>query len=300
MASQTSRCSYRYRVVDVFTKQPLEGNQLAVFPDAYGLDDGLMQRIAKELNLAETVFLLPAKRSDCAAALRIFTPAREMPFAGHPTIGASFVLRHLGMVAPDTERFTLEEKAGPIRVRVESGECDRPMIWLMTPPISFGKPFDPAQCAAILGLDPGDLLDVPPELVGAGNPAVFIAVRDKAAVDRAAVDARGLAELQGKRRESFFAFVFTPTAAGAYSRMFAPHHGVPEDPATGSATGPLAAYMMRHGLAPRADGSRFVSEQGTKMGRRSLLHILVHGEQGADGIEVGGFVTPVIEAAISF
>jgi|SRR5579871_1753700 len=300
MASQTPHHSYRYRVVDVFTTEPLEGNQLAVFPDAFGLNDCLMQRLAKELNLAETVFILPAKRPDCAAALRIFTPAREMPFAGHPTIGASYVLRELGMVAPDAERFVLEEKAGPIRVRVEAAECGRPMIWLMTPPISIGKPFDRAQCATLLGLDPEDLLDVPPELVGAGNPAVFIAVRDKAAVDRASLDARGLAELQGKRRESFFAFVFTPTPAGAYSRMFAPHHGVAEDPATGSATGPLAAYMMRHKLAPSADGTRFVSEQGTKMGRRSLLHILVHGEQGAGGIEVGGFVTPVIEAAISF
>ena len=300
MASHTAKHSYRYRVVDVFTQFPLEGNPLAVFPDAFGLDDIQMQRIAKELNLAETVFLFPASRSDCAAAVRIFTPAREMPFAGHPTIGASFVLRDLGMIPPETERFVLEEKAGPIRVRVQAGESGRPMIWLTTPPISFGKPFERAVCAQVLGLTMDDLLEIPPELVGAGNPAVFVAVRDKAAVDRASLDARGLAELQGKRRESFFAFVFAPTRDGAYSRMFAPDHGVPEDPATGSATGPLAAYMMRHGLAQSADGTRFVSEQGTKLGRRSFLHVEIHGDKGADGIDVGGYVTPIIEASISF
>jgi trans-2,3-dihydro-3-hydroxyanthranilate isomerase len=94
-------------------------------------------------------------------------------------------------------------------------------------------------------------------------------------------------------------FVFAPTSEGAYSRMFAPAQGIVEDPATGSATGPLAAFMMKYGLASRADGCRFVSEQGTKMRRRSFLHVLVHGEGGADGIEVGGHVTPVTRATMT-
>jgi trans-2,3-dihydro-3-hydroxyanthranilate isomerase len=93
--------------------------------------------------------------------------------------------------------------------------------------------------------------------------------------------------------------VFTPTPEGAYSRMFAPEHGVMEDPATGSATGPLAAYMMRHRLAPGRSGTRWISEQGTKMGRRSLLHVNIHGEQGSEGIEVGGYTTPLVDATMT-
>src|SRR5580658_3942018 len=105
--------SYRYKVVDVFTTEALEGNALAVFPDASDLDATTMQKIARELNLAETVFVLPATRKDCAARLRIFTPAREMIFAGHPTVGASFVLTEEGLVARDSEDFILEEGVGP-------------------------------------------------------------------------------------------------------------------------------------------------------------------------------------------
>ena len=118
--------SYRYRVVDVFTERPLEGNALAVFPDASGLDDTTMRKIARELNLSETTFLSPATRADCAANVRIFTPTRELPFAGHPTIGTSFVLLDEGAVPKDSERFVLEEKVGPVSIRVEPGE--RPLI----------------------------------------------------------------------------------------------------------------------------------------------------------------------------
>jgi trans-2,3-dihydro-3-hydroxyanthranilate isomerase len=109
--------AYRYRVVDVFTQRALEGNPLAVFPDARGLDELTMQRIAKELNLSETAFVLPSDRSDCVACVRIFTPVREMPFAGHPTIGTSYVLIDEGIALVD--RFLLEETIGPISIRVE-------------------------------------------------------------------------------------------------------------------------------------------------------------------------------------
>src|SRR3977135_3885185 len=112
---------YRYRVVDVFTEQPLEGNALAVFPDGSALDATTMQRIARELNLAETAFVLPSTRSDCAARVRIFTPAKEMLFAGHPTIGTAFVLLDEGLVPGKTGDFMLEENIGPVPVRVETG-----------------------------------------------------------------------------------------------------------------------------------------------------------------------------------
>jgi trans-2,3-dihydro-3-hydroxyanthranilate isomerase len=288
---------YRYRVVDVFTEKALEGNPLAVFPDAAGIDDGTMQKIAKELNLSETVFVVPVTRADCAAHIRIFTSTREMLFAGHPTIGGSFVLMDEGLVPKDLGHFLLEEKVGPVPIRIEPGS--RPLIWLKTPPIQFGRTYDRGVCAQALGLATADLFDVVPQLASAGNPIIFIPVRDKSVVDRAWLDMSGLRTIQPAGEEPVCIFVFTPTAEGAYSRMFAPELGVIEDPATGSATGPLAAFILKYGLIPRDKGSRFLSEQGTKMGRRSILHILVHGENGVDGIEVGGYVTPLVEATMT-
>ena len=287
---------HRYRVVDVFTRNALEGNPLAVFPDASSLDDATMQKIAKEMNLSETTFIVPPTRPNCAVRVRIFTPTREMLFAGHPTVGTAFVLLEEGIVPNGIQRFMLDEKVGPVPIRVEPG--DRPLIWLTTPPITWGATFDRADCAAALGLDVGDLLDLAPQVVTAGNPNIYIPLKDKDAVDRAWLDLGGMRTLKGAHDEALCVFVFTPTADGAYSRMFAPEHGVAEDAATGSATGPLAAYMMRHKLVSDRSGTRFFSEQGTKMGRRSILYVDIRGQQGADGIDVGGYVTPLSEATM--
>jgi trans-2,3-dihydro-3-hydroxyanthranilate isomerase len=288
--------AYRYLVVDVFTQHPLEGNPLAVFPSALNMDAVLMQRIARELNLAETAFVVPATRPDCTVGVRIFTPTREMIFAGHPTIGTAFVLMEEGIVPAKKECFVLEEKVGPVPIRVELGQ--RPLIWLRTPSIDYGRLYDRALCADVLGLEQKDLIDVTPQLVSAGNPTIFIPVTDKKAVDRAFLDIQGLKTIKGVDHEPVCVFVFAPTSSGAYSRMFAPEHGIPEDPATGSSTGPLASFMMRHGLVSGVPGNRFVSEQGTKMGRRSLLHVHIVGQNGVDGIEVGGYVTPITEATM--
>jgi trans-2,3-dihydro-3-hydroxyanthranilate isomerase len=290
---------YRYRVVDVFTENPLEGNALAVFPDAASLDATTMQRIALELNLAESAFVLPPTRSDCAARVRIFTPAKEMRFAGHPTIGTAFVLLDEGLVPAHTGGFSLEENIGPVPVRVEAGA--RPMLWLRTPSMETGRCYDPSLCASVLGLTPPDLLDVAPQKLSAGNPTIFVALRDRLAVDRAWLDLAGMRQLRGADAELACVFVFTPTTEGAYSRMFAPEYGVAEDPATGSSTGPLAAFMIRHGLlANSSSGTRLLSEQGTKMGRRSLVHVHLRGDRGADGIEIGGHVTPLVTATMRF
>jgi trans-2,3-dihydro-3-hydroxyanthranilate isomerase len=225
-----------------------------------------------------------------------FTPTRELPFAGHPTIGTSFVLLDEGAVPKDSERFVLEEKVGPVSMRVEPGE--RPVIWLTTPPIKYGRTLDTGLCARALGIEPNDLLEITPQLLSAGNPTIFVAVKNKEVVDRAWLDLQGMATLTDGQQERACVFVFAPTSGGAYSRMFAPELGIVEDPATGSSTGPLAAFMLRHGLVSGAAGARFFSEQGTKMGRRSILHVQLNGEQGADGIEVGGFVSPVAEATL--
>src|ERR1044071_43453 len=146
--------SHRYLTMDVFSERVFEGNQLAVFPDATGISGDTMQQIATELNLAETVFVAPATRPDCAVSVRIFTPKRELNFAGHPTIGTSFVVLEKEFVPKGTSEFILEEKIGPVRIRVESGI--RPLIWLATPSITFGRLYEPDTCAKALGLDARD------------------------------------------------------------------------------------------------------------------------------------------------
>ena len=293
-----NHCSYRYRIVDVFTQVPFEGNALAVFPESNELDDQTMQRIAREMNLSETVFIRPATKAGCAAELRIFTPMREMAFAGHPTVGASFVLRDEGIVPGSTEHFFLQAKIGAVPIRIELGEDIR--IWLSTPAIQFGKFQDRSMCARLLGLKPDDLMMTEPQFVDAGNPTLLIAVKGKAEVDRSWVDATALEDVKAANKDPFCIFVFTPTSDGAYSRMFAPDYGIVEDPATGSSTGPLAAFMVRNRLLQRPDQQRFVSEQGTKMGRRSLLYFEVSPSGSDSGILVGGHVKPVAMGLMQF
>jgi trans-2,3-dihydro-3-hydroxyanthranilate isomerase len=268
--------SYRYQVVDVFTQTPLEGNPVAVFMDAANLDPAIMQKIALELCVPETVFVVPSRRADCVARLRIFTPRKEMDFAGHPTIGTAFLLS-------DGRDFAVEENVGAVPIFV-----DGPMLWLRTPPIADGPTLDRATAAALLTLAAEDLANTTPQVLSAGNPTLFIAVKSPATVDRAILDSATWATAKRIYPQPMCVFVFAPTAQGAYSRMFAPDYGIAEDPATGSSTGPLALYMKRNGMAV-ADG--FVSEQGTKMGRRSLLHV-------RNGTDVGGFATPVIDAEL--
>lgn len=287
----------RYRVVDVFTTRQLEGNALAVFPAASGLDEKTMQQIARELNLAETVFIFPPSSSRYAARLRIFTPWRELPFAGHPTIGASFVLLDEGLAVTHDGSFVLEENVGPVAIRVDGG--NPPKLWLTTPPIRERNTFDRSLCAEALGLSLEQTLNIQPQLLDAGNPTVIVPLRDKEAVDQAWLDSRALHTLRGHDPEPVCVLVFTPTAEGAYSRMFAPDYGIVEDPATGSSTGPLALFMMRHSLVSSAAGTRFISEQGTKMGRRSILHLNIRGDMGAEGIEVGGNVAPLAVASMA-
>jgi predicted PhzF superfamily epimerase YddE/YHI9 len=187
--------SFRYRVVDVFTTESLAGNPLAVFPDSSAIDETTMQKIARELNLAETVFVLPATRKDCQARVRIFTPAKEMAFAGHPTLGTAFVLLQEKIVARNVSEFLLEEQVGPVPLRIEEGQ--RPLIWLRMPPIHEGKCYESSLCARVLGLEPQDLFPMKPQLFSAGNPTVVVAAKDKATVDRAWLDLAGMKTLRG-------------------------------------------------------------------------------------------------------
>ena len=284
---------FRILTLDVFTDRALEGNQLAIFPDARDLDPALMQRIAREMNLSETVFFFEPTLAGCDARLRIFTPMAEIPFAGHPTIGATWAAHHEKIVTkPD---FVFQEEVGPVPVSVLS--TDPFMAFLTTPPITFKKEYDRAGAAAALGLDARDLLDAPVQCVSAGSDFVFVAVRDRATADRAWLDYPQMQHVCGNDAKGGV-FVFAPNDGGAYSRMFAPEHGIVEDPATGSATGPLAAYMRRYDLLPPGT-TAFISEQGVKMGRRSVLHVRVNEGPGEAILQVGGSVVPMIEGTFN-
>jgi len=292
--------SFAYRVVDVFTDVPLAGNQLAVFLDAAGLAEGEMQDVARELNLAETTFVTPPQgASDALATVRIFTPEREMPFAGHPTIGTAFALARAGRVPAGITRFTLDERIGPVPVTLDSR--DPFFAWLRTPPIVFGETIERAAAAAAITLAPDDLLGShPAQIVGAGNPFLYVPLRDAATVDRAMLDV-GALQRTAPATMATGVFVFAPAPGGVYARMFAPLSGVPEDPATGSATGPLAAYMHARGLLERRDGLRFVSEQGVRMKRRSFLHVRLSCAPDGSllGVDVGGNAVAVAEATMA-
>jgi trans-2,3-dihydro-3-hydroxyanthranilate isomerase len=288
---------FPYHLVDVFTAVPFLGNPLAVFPDATGLAPEMMQTIARELNLSETTFVLPRESNGHRTRVRIFTPGAELQFAGHPTIGTASVLRTLGIVPRNSTNLVLQENVGDVAVRIDEG--DNPIIWLTTPPIEKLAEYPRERCAAMLGLREDQLVaDVPCELLSAGNAFIFVAVDSPATVDHARLDTAVFEKLVQSRSTPTNVFVFAATNAGAYSRMFGPQLGVPEDPATGSATGPLALFMMKYGLARGGHGTRLVSEQGTKMGRRSFLHVYLRGESGADGIDVGGQVVELARAVM--
>jgi trans-2,3-dihydro-3-hydroxyanthranilate isomerase len=296
---------YRFVQVDVFTDRVFGGNPLAVFLDGRGLDDALMQQIAREMNLSETVFLFPPSRPDYAAALRIFTPARELPFAGHPTIGTAWVLAAHGLGTKGASRFVLEEKIGPVPVELE-GDPSRPdFIWMTQQEATFDPALDDrAGMAKALGLGESDLLPgAPIEPGSTGNKFLFVPLRDRATVDRAVLDVRGMLAVMGDR-PLIGIFVFAPDpdpgAGRVYSRMFAPHtSGVPEDPATGSASGPLGAYLVRHGLVKKAGEVKIVSEQGTRMGRQSFIHIKLGMEgERITSIRVGGSAVPVLNGEL--
>lgn len=248
---------HRFVQVDVFTDRVFGGNPLAVMLDGRGLADGEMQAIAREMNLSETTFVLPPTRADCAARVRIFTPGREVPFAGHPTLGTSWVLATQGRLPAGTARFMLEEGIGPVPVEFEGPPSSPTFVWMRHQDPTFG-PELPARAAVAraLGLSEADLWPQAPIQSGStGNAFLFVPLRERAAVDRAVLDVPALLACLGDT-PALGVFVFAPDpdpAAGrVYSRMFAPHtSGVPEDPATGSASGRWAPTSWATGWSGR-------------------------------------------------
>lgn len=283
---------YSFLHYDVFTNRPLEGNQLAVFTDGRGLETPQMQRIAREMNFSESTFILPADRDDTDLRMRIFTPFQELPMAGHPTIGSTFALAETGVIEAGTPRFVFGLPVGPTPVDMEWEAGRLRFAWMTQLPPAFGGAVAPrGPVAHALGLSEDDLAtNGPLQEVTCGTPYLLVPLRDRDAVDRAipdAASARRLAHEHGITRPIFlFAFEAPCTV---YSRMFAPTLGIAEDPATGSASGPLGSYLVQHGLVSGDAAHRIVSLQGVAMGRPSRIHVSIDGVPGAiTRVRVGG------------
>ena len=273
----------KYLHYDVFTDEPLAGNQLAVFLDGRDVSADRMQRIAREMNFSESTFILPAEVAGTDIRMRIFTPASEMPIAGHPTIGSTFALAEAGVIKPGTARFVFGLGAGPTPVDLDWDGDRLRFAWMTQLNPTFGPPVSQrAAVAAAIGLREQDLAaGLPIRQVSCGVPFLYVPLRDNPAVDAAVPDAaafRRLAEATGIDLPIFL-FAFTPPAA-VHSRMFAPELGIIEDPAPGIASGPLGCYLVEHGLVSGDAAQQIVSMQGVAMGRPSRIHIAITGKAG--------------------
>jgi trans-2,3-dihydro-3-hydroxyanthranilate isomerase len=267
--------AFSYVLLDVFTDTPLEGNQLAVFTDGRGLDDDLMQRLAREMNLSETVFVLPPE-AEGDARIRIFTPLSELSFAGHPTLGTAFaVATALGL-----STVRLETGIGLVPVELER-EGDRVVFGRMRQAIPSWAPFErEAELLSALGVERSGL---PVEAYENGPLHVYVELESEEAVAALRPDMSALIEIGVPIGANCFA------GAGLRwkTRMFAPADGVVEDPATGSAAGPLAVHLCRHGRVEF--GEEIEIRQGEELGRPSVLHARADGSaERVDRVEVAG------------
>jgi trans-2,3-dihydro-3-hydroxyanthranilate isomerase len=273
--------SFRYVVVDVFTDRPLQGNQLAVFTDARELPEELLQRLAREINFSETVFVYPPEAGG-HARMRIFTPAAEIPFAGHPTLGTAFVL-----AAPlQLGEIRLETGSGIVPVTLERDEGGSIVFGRMEQPTPTVEPYaDEGRLFEALGVEGSEL---PVELYDNGMRHVYVALGSEDAVAALRPDLGRLGELSPVLGINTFAGAGTRWK----TRMFAPGGGVAEDPATGSAAGPLAVHLARHGRI--AFGDEIEISQGEEIGRPSTLYARAGGSVNQiEKVEVGGSAVTV-------
>jgi trans-2,3-dihydro-3-hydroxyanthranilate isomerase len=273
--------SFRYVVVDVFTDRPLQGNQLAVFTDARELPEEQLQRLAREINFSETVFVYPPEAGG-HARMRIFTPAAEIPFAGHPTLGTAFVL-----AAPlQLGEIRLETGSGIVPVTLERDEGGSIVFGRMEQPIPTVEPYaDEGRLFEALGVEASDL---PVELYDNGIRHVYVALGSPDEVASLKPDLGRLGELSPVLGINTFAGAGTRWK----TRMFAPGGGVAEDPATGSAAGPLAVHLARHGRI--AFGDEIEISQGEEIGRPSTLYARAGGSvDQIEKVEVGGSAVTV-------
>ncbi len=291
----------RFITADVFTDQPFGGNPVAVLPDATGLTTDQMQKLAREFNLSETVFVLPPADPAHDKQLRIFVPTRELPFAGHPIIGTALILASIGdlPLGGDRTDIAFEVKAGSVPVTIKSVDGQPASATLTAPAapeIAAAPPVD--LVAALLSLAPDQIIRT--EAASTGNPFLLVQVTDRAALASTRFDVSVFARLP---KNSFASepYIFTedaPTGFDFQARMYAPQFGIPEDPATGSAAASLAGWLGHHD--PLEDGTiRRVIAQGFEMGRPSRLEIEIEKRQGqVTAVRVTGKAVLISEGVI--
>jgi trans-2,3-dihydro-3-hydroxyanthranilate isomerase len=307
---------YRFIQVDVFTGRPFGGNPLAVFPEAEGLTQVEMQCLAREMNLSETTFVLPPRTPGADFRVRIFTPVRELPFAGHPVVGTHWVLAYLGRVVlrePVTQvRFELGVGVLPADLYVSLGRVERVVMTQDRPAFLavLNNLADLNYLADGLGLPLPAITEtgLPVQVVSTGVPQLMVPVRSLAEAQALDAGRLNIAALERACRAAGTECVLVFTretecrASSVHVRVFAPLLGVPEDPATGSANGALGAYLVHHRAVPVAEPTTFiVSEQGAEVGRPSTLYVEVD-LSGVDvtGVRVGGEVMLVAEGRVLF
>jgi trans-2,3-dihydro-3-hydroxyanthranilate isomerase len=282
-----------FSIVDVFAEEKYAGNQLAVVRPAEGLPDSVMQKIARETNFSETTFVLGDRKRRGGYDVRIFTPAAELPFAGHPTLGTAFVIQQ-DLIKKPVRKVVLNLKVGAIPVTFAYRGQKPDVLWMKQIEPRFGVTLEDRRVAALLGLRPEDLDPrFPVEEVSTGIPFVIVPVKTLEAVKRSAVRTDKLAGL-GSEGKAFLLFAPQVSRPGndLHVRVFAHGYGVAEDPATGSANGCLAGYLVRHRFlgGPRID---IRVEQGQEIGRPSLLLLRAAETAGKIDVLVGGRVVPV-------
>jgi PhzF family phenazine biosynthesis protein len=283
---------YKFAPVDVFTEQPLAGNQLAVFPNAQGLTDDQMQAIAREFNYSETTFILPPRQAKADFRLRSFSPSAEVFGAGHNALGAWWVLGAQGAISLSDSGATLRQELGerilPVEISSQAGSLLRVAMTQGEP--RYGKKLtERAALAGALGLDPSELESevesLDPQAVSTGARHLLVPVRSLSALKRVRVDAEKLIALAsplGCHGCYLFSLETLEPGSAAHARAFFPGIGISEDPATGSAAGPLAALLESRRLIP--EGAWVVIEQGDEMARPSRIEARVRG----DRVEVAG------------
>jgi len=306
------RRSLKFYQADVFTAQPFGGNPVAVFPEAQGLTDDQLQQIAREMNLSETVFVFPPSDPAAVVRLRIFTPTQEIPFAGHPVVGTMHVLAQLGMIATSEPitRVVQECNIGcfPVDLLTRNGQVMR--VVMTQPAPQFLERVDDTEdlykVAAALGIPKHTITDTKwsLEVVSTGLPVLIVPVRTLTAVRSINPDPSAIVDLCGRFGANGIMAFSTMTVepfSNVHARMFAPAIGIPEDPATGSASGALGAYLVQNKIVSFGPMTEIVIEQGYEVERPS--RILVQVESNGEAIEtvkVGGQCVMVVEGMLNF
>ncbi|MEK7268329.1 MAG: PhzF family phenazine biosynthesis protein [Nitrospirota bacterium] len=306
------RRTLKFYQADVFTDRPFGGNPVAVVLGAAGLGDDELQQIAREINLSETVFVLPPTDPAAAAKIRIFTPTQEIPFAGHPVLGTFYVLGKLGSLPlkePVTRVFH-ECNIGvfPVELYVRKGEIVQVIMSQPKPQFlgAIEAVKDLFEVAKALGLSKGQITDTkfPVEMVSTGLPVMIVPVRTLTAVRSIVPDIKAINDLcarYGVNGIMVFTTITVEEMSSVHTRMFAPPIGVTEDPATGSASGALGAYLVQNGVVEIGPTTEIVAEQGYEVDRPSRILIQVESDDDAiQEVKVGGQVVMVMEGTLTF